>query len=70
VSDPKEKVTGLFNLSTDMGEQKNLIQDHPEKAAELEALWREWNKKNKAPLWQPQNSLDMMRKAYGNEGMN
>jgi len=70
VSDPKEEVTGLFNLSTDMSEQKNLIEENPEKAAELEALWREWNKKNRAPLWQPKNLLNMLRKAYGNEGMN
>ncbi len=70
VSDPKTQVTGLFNLATDVGEQKNLIEENPEKAAELQALWRQWNKKNKAPLWQPQNSLNMMRKAYGNEGMN
>lgn len=67
VSDPKEG-TGLFNLAKDLGEQNNLIQDDPEKAAELESLWRRWNQDKVAPLWQPK-SLDMMRKAYGNEGI-
>jgi hypothetical protein len=27
------------------------------------------NRGNVAPLWQPQNALNVMRKAYGNEGM-
>ncbi|MCZ6672964.1 MAG: sulfatase-like hydrolase/transferase, partial [Verrucomicrobia bacterium] len=68
VSDPKSKVTGLFNLAEDLSEQKNLKKENPKKAEELEALWRKWNKKNAAPLWQP-TSLEKMRKAYGNEGM-
>lgn len=69
VSDPKANVTGLFNLAEDMSEQNNLIQDDPEKAAELESLWRKWNQDNVAPLWQSQSVLNMMRKAYGHEGM-
>lgn len=68
VSDPKEMSVGLFDLSTDVSEQKNLVQTLPAKATELETLWRQWNKDNAAPLWHP-NSLDSLMKHYGNEGM-
>jgi arylsulfatase A-like enzyme len=68
VSDPKENVTGLFNLSTDVGEQNNLMQKHPEKAAELKSLWRKWNLNNAAPKWQP-TKLNRLRDLYADEGM-
>ena len=68
VSDPKSKVTGLFDLSKDPCEQHNLGEDHPRKATELESLWRKWNRANAAPKWQP-TSLNRLRKLYGNEGM-
>jgi arylsulfatase A-like enzyme len=68
VSDPKAKTTSLFNLAEDLSEQRNLIQEHPEKSAELKALWRKWNQENAAPLWLP-TSIDRLRKTYGNEGM-
>ncbi|MFP6859656.1 MAG: hypothetical protein VCA73_20445 [Roseibacillus sp.] len=51
-----------------MGEQNNLITSNLKKAAELESLWRTWNKDNAAPLWQPAN-LEKLRRLYGNEGM-
>ncbi len=68
VSDPKSKTVGLYNLTNDISEESNLIQKYPKKAAELKKLWRDWNRKNVAPLWQPK-SLKFMRKAYGGEGM-
>ncbi|MGB0258348.1 MAG: arylsulfatase, partial [Coraliomargarita sp.] len=32
----------LYNLADDRCETKDLIQTNPEKAQELEALWKEW----------------------------
>jgi hypothetical protein len=68
VSDPKEG-TGLFDLSQDLGEQNNLTQSDVDRTAQLESLWRQWNRNNVAPLWQTKG-LEMMRRAYGGEGMN
>jgi len=36
----------LYNLTKDRTETKNLIQQYPEKAAELEALWNKWATEN------------------------
>jgi len=69
VSDPIKGEIGLFNLAKDVGEQNNLVQTQPEKAGEMEALWRRWNRGNAAPQWHPK-SLEAMRENYGNEGMN
>jgi arylsulfatase A-like enzyme len=41
----------LYNLATDIGETNNLIEDHAEKAASLQAAWDEWNESNVPPLW-------------------
>jgi arylsulfatase A-like enzyme len=68
VSDAKHKVLGLYNLKEDIGETENLMQSHPEKAMELEKLWKQWNQKNVAPLWQP-GSIKEWGKEYEDEGM-
>jgi arylsulfatase A-like enzyme len=39
----------LVNLATDVREEKDLSQQHPEKAKELKALWDKWNSQLMAP---------------------
>ena len=41
----------LYRLSDDAGERHDLAAQRPDKVAELEALWRQWNASNAAPLW-------------------
>jgi arylsulfatase A-like enzyme len=41
----------LYNLAEDIGESHDLIKDHPDKAAELQAAWDQWNEQNVEPLW-------------------
>jgi len=41
----------LYNLKDDIGESKDLIATHPEKARELKAKWDAWNESNVDPLW-------------------
>jgi arylsulfatase A-like enzyme len=41
----------LYNLANDLGEKKNLIDEEPEKAKELQAAWDEWNKSNVPAAW-------------------
>ena len=41
----------LYNLADDIGETKDLAAAQPDKAAELQSKWNEWNKSNVAPLW-------------------
>ena len=41
----------LYNLSDDIGEQNDVAQANPEKVAELQAAWDEWNKGNVAAAW-------------------
>jgi arylsulfatase A-like enzyme len=41
----------LYNLAADIGEENDLIDDEPEKAAELQAAWDEWNESNVPALW-------------------
>lgn len=43
----------LFNLSTDIGETKNLAAVRPEKVKELEDVWQQWNRQLAKPLWAP-----------------
>jgi arylsulfatase A-like enzyme len=52
-SKPDMLETRLFNLADDIGESKNLMAKNPEKAAELQKLWDEWNEKNVEPKWEP-----------------
>lgn len=39
----------LFDLATDVGEKTNLAGSHPEKVAELQALWDAWNAEQPPP---------------------
>ena len=41
----------LYNLKEDISEERDLIDENPAKAKELQAAWDEWNKANVAPLW-------------------
>ena len=41
----------LYNLADDIGENNDLMDEEPEKAAALQAAWDEWNKSNVRPLW-------------------
>jgi arylsulfatase A-like enzyme len=41
----------LYNLAEDLGESKDLMDEHPDKAEVLQAAWDEWNKSNVPPLW-------------------
>jgi arylsulfatase A-like enzyme len=41
----------LYNLAADIGENNNLIDEEPERAAALQAAWDDWNKANVPPLW-------------------
>ena len=41
----------LHDLSADIGEQRDLSADQPEKVAELQALWDAWDRDNVAALW-------------------
>ena len=41
----------LYDLSTDIGETKNLAAEKPELVAELSKAWDYWNTKNLPPLW-------------------
>jgi len=43
----------LFNLSSDLGETKDLAAENPQKVAELSAKWKDWNKDLVAPAWTP-----------------
>jgi arylsulfatase A-like enzyme len=38
-----ERPAELFDLAADIGEKNNLAAKHPEKVAELKALWDKWN---------------------------
>jgi arylsulfatase A-like enzyme len=41
----------LYDLSTDIGESKNLATGKPELVAELAKAWDDWNAKNMPPQW-------------------
>jgi arylsulfatase A-like enzyme len=41
----------LYDLSTDIGETKNLAAAKPELVAELSKAWDDWNAKNMPPQW-------------------
>lgn len=42
---------GLFNLASDLAESTNLLTKEPDKARELEAVWKEWNAQLIEPKW-------------------
>jgi arylsulfatase A-like enzyme len=41
----------LFDLDSDIGEERDQSATHPELVARLSHAWDEWNAKNVAPLW-------------------
>ena len=43
----------LYNLSTDIGETKNLASENPKKVKQLLNRWKLWNKMLAKPLWGP-----------------
>jgi arylsulfatase A-like enzyme len=43
----------LFDLSTDIGEKKNLAGDRPDIVKDLTAEWQRWNRDLSKPLWPP-----------------
>jgi arylsulfatase A-like enzyme len=43
----------LYNLAEDIGESKDLLAQHPEKAKELQSLWDRWNAEQIEPKWRP-----------------
>ena len=50
-STPPELKTGLFNLRTDISEQRDLSDAEPAMRKELQALWDKWNAGNVKALW-------------------
>lgn len=45
----------LFDLSSDIGEQTNLIDLKPDVAADLRRAYDAWARETRAPLWPPKN---------------
>jgi arylsulfatase A-like enzyme len=43
----------LYNLAQDIGESHDLSAQYPEKRAELQAVWQNWNAQLARPLWGP-----------------
>ena len=52
---------GLFNLRKDPQELHDLSQEYPEKVAQLEALYKEWNQKNVPSVFTPEHRKKFMR---------
>jgi arylsulfatase A-like enzyme len=48
----------LYNLATDIGEERDLTAAMPEKVRELQAKWDAWNAGNVKPLWGGQHLDD------------
>jgi len=44
---------GLYNLSEDIGETKNLASERPDKVRELSEAWQQWNRQLATPRWAP-----------------
>ena len=45
----------LFDLSTDLGEETNLIDAEPDVAADLRRVYDAWARETRTPLWPPKN---------------
>ncbi len=52
----------LYNLARDLGEKEDLAAAHPEKVAELQALWNSWAAELKEPLWRPARQVARLSK--------
>ena len=48
----------LYNLKDDIGETRNLLNIHKDAAAELAALWNEWNRTNLGPIFTPTGTYE------------
>jgi len=56
-------VPELYDLAADIGESKNLAATQPEKAAELKALWDQWNAEQATPIADKPDKSNKPRKA-------
>ncbi|HEX6963702.1 MAG TPA: sulfatase-like hydrolase/transferase [Lacipirellula sp.] len=52
-ANPDGLKTKLYNLAEDVGETNDLSDEHPEKVAELQKLYDQWNAENVEPKWKP-----------------
>ena len=43
----------LFDLRTDLAEQRDLAASEPQKLDQLRALWNTWSAQMKPPAWSP-----------------
>ena len=43
----------LYNLSEDIGEQRNRVAERPDKVKELSDLWQQWSRQLAKPSWAP-----------------
>ncbi|MFM7130080.1 MAG: sulfatase-like hydrolase/transferase [bacterium] len=53
----------LYNLASDIHEDKDLASSQPDKLKELQALWDKWNESNIKPLWGKDFGNDASKKA-------
>jgi arylsulfatase A-like enzyme len=58
----------LFNLAEDIGEANDLAGKHPDKVAELQAEWDEWNADNVPAKWSAPKASQKKAKAKGKAG--
>ena len=48
-----DKLSHLFDLETDLGEQTDQSAQHPEIVADLRARWKKWSDEMAKPAWPP-----------------
>ncbi len=60
----EDKPSELYDLSADIGEKNNLIEEMPEKSKELEKILREWQKKMGARIPAINPDYDETKKVY------
>ena len=53
---PMGQTTVLYDLSVDIGEQRNVAEEHPEIVQRLEAELKAWNAELAEPIWKSQRS--------------
>jgi len=58
----------LIDLATERGEQKDRSLDEPEKKAELQMLWNDWNARMAPPGWKDRRSDGEESKARKQKG--
>jgi len=56
--------TALYNLSADIGEQKNLASKYPERVALMEKLLKKWESQMCTPLWYEGKKWEKFRYDY------